>query len=137
MGCLFSSSGGGGALSRAEAYKVTTQKAERKPYSWEVADRPDPKDYMFMNKSNETLLRLPGSVNGQQFVIENCKECDIFTLDHTATVTIDDCVDCRIFLGPVESSVFIRDSRGITSRAFAREVFEDLAPTCCERMMKA
>ena len=94
---------------------------ERKPYSWEVGERPDPKDFMFMNKNKETLLRLPGTVNGQQFVIENCVECDIFILDHTATVTIDDCVDCRIFLGPVESSVFIRDSKNCKCAFICRQ----------------
>lgn len=57
----------------------------------------------------EICVKLPGSVAGQQFIIENCKECDLYVLDHCAMVTVDDCVNCRIFVGPTESSIFIRD----------------------------
>lgn len=36
--------------------------------------------------------------------------CDIYVLEATAQVTIDDCVDCRIVLGPCAGSLFLRDS---------------------------
>lgn len=58
------------------------------------------------------FVRRPGSVRGQQFVIEDCTDCDIYVLDHSAAVNIDACVGCRIVLGPCESSVFVRDCRG-------------------------
>lgn len=35
------------------------------------------KDYMIENQSDSTLGRVPGQVNGQQFVIQNCKVCVI------------------------------------------------------------
>eukprot|EP00965_Chrysotila_dentata_P027261 905528-Pleurochrysis_carterae.AAC.1 len=43
-------------------------------------------------------------VSGQQFIIEECEDCDIYVLDYSAQVTIDLCRRCRIFLGPVEAS---------------------------------
>ena len=44
--------------------------------------------------------RTPGEIKGEQFLIQNCKNCTILLFDHSATVTIDDCVDCIIFVGP-------------------------------------
>ena len=31
------------------------------------------------------------------------QDCDIYLLDHTAAVTVDDCSNCRILTGPVAS----------------------------------
>ncbi|XP_031698235.1 protein XRP2 [Anarrhichthys ocellatus] len=60
-----------------------------------------------------TVGRLPGKLNGQQFVIQECENCDIYVLDHSATVTIDDCVNCRVVLGPTKGSVFFRDCKDV------------------------
>jgi protein XRP2 len=35
--------------------------------------------------------------------MDGCKGCDLFVLDHCASVTVDDCSDCRIFVGPTEA----------------------------------
>ena len=71
----------------------------------------DPKDFMLTGLKDATIGRLPGKLNGQQFVIQECENCSIFILDHSATVTIDDCVNCRVALGPVKGSVFFRDCK--------------------------
>ncbi|XP_014783716.2 protein XRP2 [Octopus bimaculoides] len=47
--------------------------------------------------------RMPGTVDGQQFIIEKCEDTNIYIFDHSASVTIDDCINCRIFLGPVKT----------------------------------
>ena len=49
---------------------------------------------------DSTLVKQPGSIDGQQFVIQNCKNSRIFLLDHIGTVTVDDCVGCSIIIGP-------------------------------------
>jgi protein XRP2 len=59
---------------------------------------------------DQTIYRLPGSVNGQQFIIQNCDNCIVYVFDHTVQIQIDDCTNCRIFIGPVHGSIFIRDS---------------------------
>jgi protein XRP2 len=82
------------------------QKSAKKP-----ADKKklDPKDFIYSQKSGEALVKEAGSINGEQFNIEECKDCDIFLLDYIATVFIDHCENCRIFVGPIESSIFIRN----------------------------
>jgi len=71
----------------------------------------DLKDYMFSGLKDVTVGRLPGKVAGQQFLIQDCENCNIYIFDHSATVTIDDCTNCVIFLGPVKGSVFFRNCR--------------------------
>jgi protein XRP2 len=101
MGCLFS------LFSRSQREEHSPEPA--KQYSWDVRTKIDPKDFMVENLSNETVLKMPGSINGQQFIIQNCQGCTIFVLDHIATISIDDCSNCRIILGPVKTSIFVRD----------------------------
>ncbi|KAB0338923.1 hypothetical protein FD755_025108 [Muntiacus reevesi] len=66
---------------------------------------------MFSGLKDVTVGRLPGKVAGQQFLIQDCENCNIYIFDHSATVTIDDCTNCVIFLGPVKGSVFFRNCR--------------------------
>ena len=48
-------------------------------------------DFVFSHRSGETLVKRPGEVGGQQFIIEDCTDCDIFVLDWSATITVDRC----------------------------------------------
>lgn len=41
----------------------------------------DVKDFTFSGRSGEVLIKKPGQVGGQQFIIEECEDCDIFILD--------------------------------------------------------
>ncbi|ESN93900.1 hypothetical protein HELRODRAFT_88092 [Helobdella robusta] len=81
-----------------------------KAYSWDNRDLVEIENFMVQNIENETIIRHPGTINGQQFIIQNCKNCKVFVMDHTAAVNIDDCLNCSIFLGPIKTSLFIRDS---------------------------
>lgn len=81
-----------------------------KVYSWDKREKIDVKNFMLDNLSSETVGRMPGSINGQQFIIQNCQNCDIYVFDHCASVTVDDCTSCRIFIAAIKSSIFIRDS---------------------------
>lgn len=72
----------------------------------------DPADFVFSGRKGEALVREPGQIQGQQFIVEECDDCDIFLLDHSAQVTVDYATNCRIFVGPCESSVFLRDCKG-------------------------
>jgi protein XRP2 len=73
------------------------------------------KDFMCSNRKGEVFIREPGSIKGQQFIIEDCDDCDIYLMDHSAQVNIDMCTNCRIFVGPCASSVFIRDCTGCSA----------------------
>ena len=46
--------------------------------------------------------RRPGSISGQQFQIKNCNNSHIYLFDWSNTVTVDDCINCKIFIGPVK-----------------------------------
>ena len=39
---------------------------------------------------------------GEQFVIQNCENSNIYLFDHINTVTIDDCKNCKMFIGPTK-----------------------------------
>ena len=69
----------------------------------------DPKNFMFVKQTSEVCVRAPGSIEGQQFVVEDNESCDIYLLDHIASMNVDSCKSCRIVTGPVSSSVFLRD----------------------------
>lgn len=69
----------------------------------------DPADYMLSKLSGKMEVKEQGSIDGEQFNIEECSDCDIFLLDRIAQVFVDECKNCRIFIGPTESSVFIRN----------------------------
>jgi len=83
-------------------------------YSWDRQDRVDPKDFTIADKTGGTFGRLPGTINGQQFIIENCKDTCIYLFDHSATITIDRCEDCTIFIGPSKGSVNVRNCNNCT-----------------------
>lgn len=80
-----------------------------KVYSWDKREKISKENFILDQRLDEEIGRMPGSVNGEQFIIQNCTNCDIYVFDHCAAVTIDDCTNCRIFIGAVKSSVFIRD----------------------------
>ncbi|CAL1547400.1 unnamed protein product, partial [Lymnaea stagnalis] len=74
-------------------------------------DRSKASDFIIDGKKGEVFVKHAGSVNGEQIVIQNCQDSTIYIFDHIATVSVDDCVNCNIFLGPIKSSVFIRDCK--------------------------
>ena len=47
------------------------------------------------------LLPLP-PLAGEQMIVRNCENCCIYLFDHTNTVTIDDCKNCKVFVGPTQ-----------------------------------
>ncbi|EFJ41269.1 hypothetical protein VOLCADRAFT_119771, partial [Volvox carteri f. nagariensis] len=82
----------------------------------------DPKDFQFVQCKGEAKIKMPGSINGQSFMIDKCENCDIYILDHCAQVTIDECTDCRIYIGPTDGSVFLRDSSNCNVATVCRQL---------------
>ena len=80
-------------------------------FSWDREDRPDPKDFTIANINGSMCGRLPGTVNGQQFIIQKCTNSSIYIFDFSAMVTIDDCENCKFFIGPIKGSVFLRNCK--------------------------
>nr|CAH8839169.1 unnamed protein product [Trichobilharzia regenti] len=81
---------------------------------WGEKSNLDPKNFIIIDKPGGVFGRIPGEINGQQFLIQNCKNSYIYLLDHSVTVTVDDCINCTIVTGPIKTSFFVRDCRQCT-----------------------
>jgi protein XRP2 len=66
-------------------------------------------DYMFTKQNDSVCVKPPGTINGQQFIVEDCGNCDIYLLDCIAAMTVDSCKACRLITGPISGSIFLRD----------------------------
>uniref|UniRef100_A0A0N5AR56 C-CAP/cofactor C-like domain-containing protein n=1 Tax=Syphacia muris TaxID=451379 RepID=A0A0N5AR56_9BILA len=87
---------------REDVYYMKDEEKKTASYSWDK-DRLDPADFEYTGRCGEILLKTHNHINGQQFVIDNCKDCCILILDYTASVTIDGCEHCLIVTGPCKA----------------------------------
>lgn len=71
--------------------------------------RPNPADYRFENKNDETLLREPGQISPYDFSVDTLSQCVVYLLDKIAQVTVDKVTNSRMHFGPIEGSLFLRD----------------------------
>ena len=78
--------------------------------------------FMIKDKENETIYRHYGDLNGADFKLRKNKNCEIYILDWSKGMYIDDCEDCKIFCGPIDGSVFIRGSKNCQFSIIARQV---------------
>ncbi|CAK66950.1 unnamed protein product (macronuclear) [Paramecium tetraurelia] len=70
-------------------------------------------DYQFRKKTGQELIKYPGQLNGLDFVVSNCEDCTIYICDHAAQIFVDLSKNCKIFIGPVEGSIFVRKCENI------------------------
>ena len=80
---------------------LETEDSKPKVYSWDTK-KIDLTQYSFENLQEQTVVKAPGSIEGEQFMVRNCINCNIYLLDHINTITIDDCKNCKIFIGPTK-----------------------------------
>ncbi|RHY92968.1 hypothetical protein DYB37_005242 [Aphanomyces astaci] len=66
-------------------------------------------NYTFKNKKDETLIKAPGQIQGQPFDLADLENCQVFLVDHSDQVQIDNLVNCRVYIGPSSESVFVRN----------------------------
>lgn len=53
------------------------------------------------------------SIKCQQYNIDNCNQSEYFIFDVTANVYIDDTNDCKIYIAPCESTIFVRNCKNL------------------------
>jgi protein XRP2 len=107
MGCVLSKAEGGDKYKVQSSTLTSPSKGSDAPASG--AKKLDPKDFIFQDRKGETLVKSPGTIDGQQFVLDTCEDCQIYLLDTCDSVMIDDCKRCKIVVGPTTGSVFLRD----------------------------
>ena len=78
--------------------------------------------YSIHDKENETIYRHYGDLNGNDFKLLKIKNCEIYILDWSKGMFIDECENCTIVCGPVDGSIFIRKSKNCKISIIARQV---------------
>ena len=130
MGCLFSKEdkgsryavGGETEDGNAAPRKPTSStKPDAKTEPLIAKPKLDPKDFIYVKRTGEKLVKAPGTINGQQFVIDSCEDCEIYILDECDSLMIDDCVRCKIVVGPTTGSIFMRDCSDCTCVFMCRQ----------------
>ena len=58
-----------------------------------VAKELDVASFMFCARKGEKLVKKPGEIGGQQFILEDLDDCEVLLLDHCAQVCNHACVD--------------------------------------------
>eukprot|EP01061_Rhynchopus_euleeides_P015389 TRINITY_DN26295_c0_g1_i1.p1 TRINITY_DN26295_c0_g1~~TRINITY_DN26295_c0_g1_i1.p1 ORF type:complete len:450 (+),score=119.76 TRINITY_DN26295_c0_g1_i1:119-1468(+) len=70
----------------------------------------------FLNVSrlyNDIKVFKPGELDGYDVTVSGCNGADIYILDNSSQVQVDDCTNCRFFIAPCGGSVFIRNCSNI------------------------
>jgi hypothetical protein len=100
-----------GTSKKKAAYTAPDGKGFQKKSEW--AKYMMDKFYSFHDQTGQrgsnALIKEPGSVNGQEFHIKDVKDSDVAVLCWSSTVQIDRLENCKVLVGPVESSCFVRD----------------------------
>ena len=78
--------------------------------------------YSIHDKQGEAIYRHYGDLDGADFKLFKNKNCEIYILDWSKGMFIDDCENCNIVVGPIDGSVFIRKCKNCKVSIIARQV---------------
>ena len=78
--------------------------------------------YSIHDKTDETIYRHYGDLDGADFKIYKNQNCEIYILDWSKGMFIDNCENCTIISGPIDGSIFIRKSKNCKVSIIARQV---------------
>ncbi|CAK9013703.1 Protein XRP2 [Durusdinium trenchii] len=84
----------------------------------------------FSGQESKLLVKHPGEVDGEAFALSNLENCEVIVLDVVAQVTIENLVNCKVFVGPCSGSVFVRKCRGCMFTTVAKQ-FRVLSSSSC------
>lgn len=65
--------------------------------------------YSYSSRTGETLLKAPGTLDGQPFSMDDMRDCTIMLCDHSETVQVDRVTNCKILIAACCESVFLRN----------------------------
>ena len=78
--------------------------------------------YSIHDKDGEKIYRHYGDLNGADFKLLKNKNCEIYILDWSKGMYIDECENCTIVVGPIDGSIFIRKCKNCKVSIIARQV---------------
>ena len=65
----------------------------------------------YSQRAHETIVSAPGTLNGADISLDTLADCQVFIMDFTQAIYVDDCTDCVIRIGPVSGFVFMRSCK--------------------------
>nr|CAD7430881.1 unnamed protein product [Timema monikensis] len=68
-------------------------------------------DYTVEGIKDGEVWKMPGSVGGEQLLVQNCCNARIYVLDHINSVNMDNCTNCTVVFSAVRGSVFLRECK--------------------------
>eukprot|EP00002_Diphylleia_rotans_P025432 TRINITY_DN5025_c0_g1_i1.p1 TRINITY_DN5025_c0_g1~~TRINITY_DN5025_c0_g1_i1.p1 ORF type:complete len:554 (-),score=106.14 TRINITY_DN5025_c0_g1_i1:122-1783(-) len=86
------------------------QHSQPVPKPSQNSDAKSPVTKYIQSLEKRTICIEPGLAEMCNFVIEECRNCDIFICNPLTNVTIDRCFNCRIFAGPCKELVRISNT---------------------------
>lgn len=96
-----------------EQTPVNTQAETAKPPETQAPARKkiDRSIYVQKEKTDETILRIHGEINGNQFCADRLTRCKVIVKDFVDSMTLDRCEDCEFLLSAVRGSIFARNCK--------------------------
>jgi len=67
------------------------------------------RDFIFMNATEQELIKLPGQINGNLFKISHLSKCTAWLLDFSSSIVVDTCEESQLYLGPVSGTVQLQE----------------------------
>lgn len=77
---------------------------------------------MFVDLSDQILSKKTGEIKGQSFKLRNLSNCTVYLPDFLACIYIDECQNTKIYAGPTEGSVFVRNCKDCFVSVAAQQV---------------
>lgn len=66
-------------------------------------------ELMFKDRNGQTLIKLPGEIDGNEFQIRNLQDCIVYLLDYSSSLKVTNCKGTKFFLGPVSKKASFID----------------------------
>ena len=67
------------------------------------------RDFIFVDATEQELIKLPGQVNGNPFKISFLSKCTAWLLDFSSSILVDGCDESQLYLGPASGTVQLQD----------------------------
>ena len=82
----------------------------------------DPKDFEFIDKTGETLIKKAPQINGQQFILQNLANCTVELFDFLDSINMDDCTNSTFLIGPLSNSIIVTNCSNCVIIVAAKQV---------------
>ena len=68
----------------------------------------------FTSCKGQLLVKAPGKIAGRGFSLSRLEGCEVVLADNADQVTVEELVNCKVFIGPTRGSCYIRKCRQCT-----------------------